>query len=72
MRLNGRRVSNHVEDRRGMGGGAKVGVGGAVYATWHDLLLSRAMLVAICILISDDFPISTLVATDSLYISIRF
>lgn len=28
MRLDGRRESSHVEDRRGMGGGAKAGVGG--------------------------------------------
>lgn len=28
MKLNGRRESNHVEDRRGMGGGAKAGMGG--------------------------------------------
>lgn len=28
MRLNGRRESSHVEDRRGMSGGAKAGVGG--------------------------------------------
>lgn len=28
MRLSGRRESNHVEDRRGMSGGAKAGVGG--------------------------------------------
>jgi hypothetical protein len=28
MRLSGRRESNHVEDRRGMGAGAKAGIGG--------------------------------------------
>ena len=30
MKLSGRRESSHVEDRRGMSGGAKLGIGGGI------------------------------------------
>ena len=46
MRLEGRRESSNVEDRRGMRGGAKAGLGiGGITASSEGLMAAPAMLL---------------------------
>ena len=56
MRLDGRRESSNVEDRRGMSGGAKAGIGG----------IGAIVIAALFAWMSGGDPLSALIARRSL------